>query len=470
MNAFQNSNDPIGFARDQLGFEPRADQEALLGAKDRYVILNCHRQWGKSTVTAVRAVHRAVTYRRQTIVIISRALRQSELLANRCREFAGRLGLKLRTDGSNPRSVVFPNGSVILPLPAHPSTVRGYSADLLIIDEAAHVPDEVYAAATPMLAVTQGDLWLLSTPTGRSGFFYQEWTTKKGHPWLKIEGPASESTAPIGEAFLDAERGRKTAEQFAEEYDCTFLTPGRNVFPDEWLDRCFTATIPMFDLNSRADLRFAKHRPAYYLALDVGKLRDHAAFVLLEYRVIPTGTRDPATYQALYRCELRVVMIEQFRLHTDYTEILARLRRLCEHPHLAYNTQLLFDGTGKGEPVEEMFRKAKLPVTLRPICITPGGKVTVSGSWYYVPKSHLVSSLEVLLEGGYVKIASQLPHSDLLRDELRQFERRTTPAGGTTWGAGSGHDDLAMALSLAGWWAWRHRKDTLSGSEPRTLD
>ena len=42
------------------------------------------------------------------------------------------------------------------------------------MDEAAAISDEVYSAATPMLAATNGSLWLLSTPQGPRGFFYDE--------------------------------------------------------------------------------------------------------------------------------------------------------------------------------------------------------------------------------------------------------------------------------------------------------
>ena len=111
----------ISFARDLLGFVPHANQRPLLETAERQVILNCHRQWGKTTVTQPE----------QVIVIVSPTMRQSRLLANRCRQFGHRLGLRLGTDGTNARSVVFPNGSTILPLPAHPDRVRGFTADFL---------------------------------------------------------------------------------------------------------------------------------------------------------------------------------------------------------------------------------------------------------------------------------------------------------------------------------------------------
>jgi len=41
--------DPVEFAREYLGFEPDARQAEVLRCKGRRVLLNCSRQWGKST-------------------------------------------------------------------------------------------------------------------------------------------------------------------------------------------------------------------------------------------------------------------------------------------------------------------------------------------------------------------------------------------------------------------------------------
>ena len=70
-----------------------------------------------------------------------------------------------RGDGDNAISLLLPNGSRIVGLPGMEGTVRGFSAvSLLLIDEAARVEDEMYQALRPMLAVGDGDLWLMSTP------------------------------------------------------------------------------------------------------------------------------------------------------------------------------------------------------------------------------------------------------------------------------------------------------------------
>jgi hypothetical protein len=381
-----------------------------------------------------------------------------------------RLKIAVRGDGTNERSILFPNGSVIIPLPGKADAMRGFTANLLIIDEAARVPDEVYTAARPMLATTNGDLWLLSTPRGKRGFFYEEWVGKDSpsHPWLRIAAKPTDHDR-ITKEFLTTEVRRNTAEEFGAEYGCEFVTQGRNVFAEEWLERAFSADVPTFDELSRTDLQFVRHRPAYYVALDLGYSRDHAALVIVEYRPVPTGTRDAATYQFLYRRELRLVHVERFRLRTGFPQLLARLDHLCNHPHLAHNTQLLVDVTSQ-PMLAQMIREARLPVNLIPVTITAGDQVAVSGSNRSVPKKILVSCLELVFEKALLRAAAGMAQADLIRDELRQFERTSSRGGKLKYGAGAGHDDLVMALAMAVWWAWTNRRHLLSGPEAKPLD
>jgi hypothetical protein len=70
-------------------------------------------------------------------------------------------------------------------------TIRGFSAvNLLLVDEAAQVADELYHAVRPMLVASRGDLWLMSTRFARRGFFYHEWTEAGPH-WQRISVPAT---------------------------------------------------------------------------------------------------------------------------------------------------------------------------------------------------------------------------------------------------------------------------------------
>ena len=83
-------------------------------------------------------------------------------------------------------SLAFPNGSRIVGLPGNEATVRGFSAvALMLVDEASRVSDDLYRAIRPMLAVSDGTLWLMSTPFGKRGFFYEAWANG-GDTWERV--------------------------------------------------------------------------------------------------------------------------------------------------------------------------------------------------------------------------------------------------------------------------------------------
>src|SRR5436190_1260284 len=119
--------------------------------------------------------------------------------------FVSMLDVKARGDGSNKCSLLLPNGSRIIGLPSDESKVRGFSSvSLLVIDEAARAPEDLYKAMRPVLAVSGGDLWLMSTPYGRRGFFWDAWS-RGGPGWTRVSVPATEC-ARIPAEFLEAER------------------------------------------------------------------------------------------------------------------------------------------------------------------------------------------------------------------------------------------------------------------------
>jgi hypothetical protein len=120
--------------------------------------------------------------------------------------------------------------------------------------------------------------------------------------------------------------------------------------------------------------------------------------------------------------------------------------------------------------IAQLFRDAKIPAQLIPVTITPGEKVVVAGSDRSVPKKVLISCLELLFEKNYLRLAAAMAQADLMRDELRQFERWSKPGGHVQFGEGAAHDDLVMALAMAGWWAWTNRSGLLSGPEAKALD
>ena len=116
--------------------------------------------------------------------------------------------------------------------------MRGFSGvSLLLIDEASRVPDALYKALRPMLAVSDGDLWLISTPYGQRGFFYESWL-HGGDEWLRISVPATECARIPGE-FLQEERRELGNIWFRQEYLCEFVDNGGSVFERSLIEEAF---------------------------------------------------------------------------------------------------------------------------------------------------------------------------------------------------------------------------------------
>ena len=237
--------DPVEFAQHKLGITPDAMQRLVLDPAPRRGILNCCRQWGESTLTAVKAVHNALYAPGSLTLVLSPTERQSGEFVRKASHFVSKLGIRPRGDGDNAVSLLFPNGSRIVGLPGTEATIRGFSAvSLLLIDEASRVPDDLYKAIRPMLAVGGGALWLMSTPFGRRGFFYEAWTGGSGD-WLRIKATGPECER-IPRSFLDEERKEIGDRWFRQEYLCEFVASEGMLFDMDLVTSRFTDCEPLF--------------------------------------------------------------------------------------------------------------------------------------------------------------------------------------------------------------------------------
>ena len=67
--------DAAEWVREHLGFEPDRGQTAMLGSASKRGLLNCTRQWGKSTITAAKAVARAQEREGSLTLVVSPSAR-----------------------------------------------------------------------------------------------------------------------------------------------------------------------------------------------------------------------------------------------------------------------------------------------------------------------------------------------------------------------------------------------------------
>jgi hypothetical protein len=211
------------------GFDVDPWQRDFLAARHPYVLLNCCRQAGKSTITAVLALHEALFVAGSLVVILSPSQRQSGELFRKVLDNYNALDRPVPAVQQSSLKLELANGSRILCLPGREETVRCFSPTLLVIDEASRVPDDLYRAVRPMLAVSKGRLVALSTPFGQQGWFWSEW--HGDGPWKRIKVTWQQCPRISADFIADEERAMGKA-WIQQEYECLFTALEGLVYPD----------------------------------------------------------------------------------------------------------------------------------------------------------------------------------------------------------------------------------------------
>ena len=236
----------------------------------------------------------------------------------------------------------------------------------------------------------------------------------------------------------------------------------------------------------------------YYLGLDLGQARDYSALAIIEEQLwiepdweilhaddydrgLTAGWVSPATITphqaagALWHADrlgrpaevpLQVRHLERFELGTKYTDVVGRVREVSRsEPLRGMPGVLLVDKTGVGAAVLDSFSHAGVGT----VAITLHGGSSVSRDpqrpGFRAPKRDLVTTTQVLLQSGRLKIAAGLPEAETLKRELLNFrvkvDPRTAHDSYAHWRE-SDHDDLVLAVSMAAWFRqyWNRSTDT----------
>jgi hypothetical protein len=232
------------------GFELDAWQRDVLLSDAHQIILLVTRQGGKSTVSSIRALHRALYTPGSLVLLLAPSYRQSKELFRKVKDALAALPFPAPLASESALELEFTNLSRIVALPGKEATIRGFSGvSLLIVDEASRVPDELYQAIRPMLAVSGGDILLLSTPFGKRGFFHHEWT-EGGADWHRTKVTA-EDCPRIPRVWLEQERRAIGDWWFRQEYLCEFVESVDSVFRYEDIQRALDPKVtPLFGAHT----------------------------------------------------------------------------------------------------------------------------------------------------------------------------------------------------------------------------
>ena len=256
-----------------VGFKPFPWQEAVAKSGKKRVILNCGRQSGKSTFVSSKPCHTARFYPGSLSSVIAPTEDQANEDMMKIKDFIAHDPdyPELVRDGGG--LLELSNRSRIKIVIATDKAARGYSKPkCIMMDEASRIPDVVYKSGVrPMLTGNPDcDLYLLSTPYGQEGFFYNAWISEAGiwdkyevrSPWdADIENPDRLVPAMPEEEFREdratkgihgfysprhadyQEQNENLQEmgvrEYRQEYCCEFVETNAAVFSYQDLHRLF---------------------------------------------------------------------------------------------------------------------------------------------------------------------------------------------------------------------------------------
>lgn len=240
----------------RAGLKPDPWQIRFLRSTAMRESLLCSRQVGKSTASAAKGLHLALTKPDQTVLVFSPTQRQSTEFLSKARWFWKSLqcGIKLSKDAAT--ELKFENGSRIISLPDAEEGIRGYTGDMVIIDEGSRVSDALYYSVRPMLGARNGRLLTLSTPFGKRGWFFEEWEgitdparvpeEKKKIPWTRYKVTCHESSV-LSKDFIEEERATFGDRWFGQEYLCEYNDTVDSVFAADDILRAMSSDVqPLF--------------------------------------------------------------------------------------------------------------------------------------------------------------------------------------------------------------------------------
>ncbi|MFC5996264.1 terminase large subunit domain-containing protein [Pseudonocardia hispaniensis] len=196
-------------------------QRELLRSPARYRVVCAGRQSGKSATLATAALHTAATRRGALVLLVSAGEEASKRLLADCADLASGALAGGVVDESK-ATLTWSNGSRILSVPASQRQIRGWPVDLLIVDEAGFIGDELWRAAEPSIIARPGSRVILASSPwgGPEAFFRALWQRGMDSPDEHVESwhwPSAIS--PLTDAVLLAQiRQREPADYFDREY------------------------------------------------------------------------------------------------------------------------------------------------------------------------------------------------------------------------------------------------------------
>lgn len=218
---------------------PYTYQEKFLDEDNERKVIVAGRQCGKTTMMAWLALQEFTMYPNRRILIVAPTKRQAKNFMRKLKaeikhwlrnedEYGLKTVQKMRIEGQN--------GSWIQAVPALEETIRGLTIDSAFVDEAAFIEREIFTSViSPMLATTDGQFVLGSTPWGKSGYLYNKF--ENDEYWYN-QRVASMENPEIDARQVDEWRRDMTSTEFEREVLGMFSEKKNAFFSNKDINRC----------------------------------------------------------------------------------------------------------------------------------------------------------------------------------------------------------------------------------------
>ena len=406
--------DDFGFFCEKVG-KPRTQfQLDALKLEARQTIIISPRQCGKSESVSLVALWSAFRKPGQVVMVVSSSETAAIRLLATIRDFCQHPLLKSSILDETQTRLVLSNGSKILSMPASEKAIRGWSVDLLIVDEAAFIDDSILLSAALPTTTARPDarIILCSTPLGDAGSFYSMALMgfdptiphTKAFQWRLLDAPW------ITEDVIETARRTLPPIRFRQEYEGEFIGSGNAFFDRQLLLSC-VADYPLVENGMGMPVK---------CGLDWGRRQDYHAIALAGALMDYGVNGQPIVIVPYVESSQRL-----------YDSQVARIKALSA----SWDMEIRSETNGVGAYPTE---KLTLELGGWTRVIPQGASLRTKEDFY--------GRLAVLFQTQGIVIPN---HADLLR-QLQALTATATSTGGLRIEAPeSVHDDLPDALALA---------------------
>lgn len=448
-----------------LPLEPWQARSLTLEARTTAVV--APRQSGKSRSLAVLAVWWAYRRRGQRVLVVSAGEEGAKRLLAEVRALVtGSPLLAGSVTDEQQQLVELSNGSEVRSVPASERQVRGWAVDLLLVDEAGLVPDDLLLGAALPTTAARPDARVVMAGSANvaSGAFYDHVVRgDAGTEHVRTHRWRLTDCWWISPSAIAAARDSMTPSRFAAEYEGEFSSQADALFTRAALDRATVDYLPW----SLAELR----GPARMLAgTDWGATVDRSAVVALGRLAVlgepvfavacahawRAGTPLDAVIGELAATPAAFAQISTERngMGEPCSQALARAwrKRPAEQggARAPSRYMLLEEGGGAPDFEEQLQRHAQAQRAAfnraRMGHAEPFHTRIVGVQTTAALKAATYSRLRMLVDAGRLVFPAA---AEDLRRELLLLRVELTPTGTERIEASSGHDDLPDALMLA---------------------